>query len=191
MTSSPTSRTGSGAGGTRGGDVNKGTHHDSVTTRHDSVRTPSLEHPANNVTQEEEGSDDQWCDFLVDGEQSVRVEGPYIHYLNLHNRTVALTESFPGDVRVRYNLHTTDTVTILAEQVEKGTFGPWLVQEVQQARVARSSILQHPSLASDSPDATIIFAIQDGWVRVHTHTHTHMYVCLFESPSLQNPPPQT
>lgn len=109
------------------------------------------------ASQEQIGSDDQWCDFLVDGEQSVRVEGEYIYYLNLHNRTVGLTESFPGDVRLRYNLHTTDTVTILAEQLENGTFGPWLLHP------------RHSTASSDSADTrdtTNIFAIQDGWVRV-------------------------
>lgn len=43
-----------------------------------------------------EGTDDQWCDFMVNGQQSVRVQDVYIYYLNLRNRSVPLTEEFPG-----------------------------------------------------------------------------------------------
>ena len=46
-----------------------------------------------------EDTDDQWCDFMVHGEQSVRVQGVYTHYLNLRNRTVPLTEDFPNVVK--------------------------------------------------------------------------------------------
>ena len=43
-----------------------------------------------------EESETEWCDFLVEGQQSVRVEGEYIYYLNLVNRSVAFTDDFPG-----------------------------------------------------------------------------------------------
>ncbi len=46
---------------------------------------------------DEELSEEAWCDFVVDGIQTVRVMGAYIYYLNIKGRSVALTESFPGN----------------------------------------------------------------------------------------------
>ena len=98
---------------------------------------------------EEGGADEgEWCDFLVEGQQSVRVQGHLIYYLNLKNRTVGLTEDFPGDVRVWYSLHTTESATILAEQLEHTSFGPWIVP-----------------LGTNASDGTMnIFAVRDGFV---------------------------
>ena len=47
--------------------------------------------------EEEDLSEEEWCDFVVDGIQTVRVMGAYIYYLNIKGRSVALTESFPGN----------------------------------------------------------------------------------------------
>ena len=84
----------------------------------------------------------------------MRVHEEYIHYLRIENRTVPLTTDATGDVRLSYTLHSSDTATVLAQQIENRSFAPWLPH-------------------ADMDEATIIFVIRDEWVRFELANSQH------------------